>query len=235
MEGTIRRLHCRYRITPGLGSLAPTAVNLDRLVHEQGLTAWAEALEQALGNDETVYVLRNVHARAAVNTAGADPGQRWGNQMARAVIQNIAHDPADGENLMRFDNQAHYVAAFITDLLCGIAWRQWYYGAFTALKDLELPASLDRVLHEHVDLMAVILKYLQDEGMLNLFLQKLDKDTRAWAWSCALGRSPGREGEELLISAALQLVGSLDMAEARLPDAQTILQAFLSSNPQPVD
>src|SRR5215213_4803618 len=116
MEGRIGRLHCRYRVLGTAQGAARLPPRLDQLVRDEVAGHQAEALATALGDDPTVYVLRRVEARPLVLMTGGDGdprlAQRWGERLAGAVVHTIAHDAGDRANLVRFADQADYVAAF---------------------------------------------------------------------------------------------------------------------------
>src|SRR5687767_5304300 len=113
MDGHIGRLNCHYRIAGSGASAGLMATRLDRLAREQVIAAYAAALDAALGDDPTVYVLRRVNFDLTLIAGpGATDGrlaERWGRCMASAVIRRLASDDV---GLVRFADQADYVAHF---------------------------------------------------------------------------------------------------------------------------
>src|SRR5687768_13937919 len=134
MDGYIEHLHCTYRVASTSAATSALPARLDRLVRERLMDAYAAALDQALGDDPAVYVLRQVdYALSLVfdsRATDAELARRWGQRMAGAVVHRIARGDDD---LLRFNNQADYVARFVADLLKDTAWGCWFYGAFAAL------------------------------------------------------------------------------------------------------
>jgi hypothetical protein len=161
VNGRIGRLHCRYRVVGANGSANGVAKRLDRLAQERVARALEDALEQALSSDPTVYVLRKVNAQLGLRLNGELPdtrlAQRWGERLAGAIMLTIARNPDDGANLVRFTNQAEYVARFVMDLLHGKAWSYWYYRAFSSLRHRSTQDILSAVLLDNRDHLPAIL------------------------------------------------------------------------------
>ncbi|HEX6863708.1 MAG TPA: hypothetical protein VF414_12865, partial [Thermoanaerobaculia bacterium] len=186
MDGHIGHLHCRYRVIGPPGSIH-LAERLDRVLRGQLAAPLAEALDQGLGDDPTVYVLRRIDARLTlgVETGVADDllARRWSERLAGAVVRGIAQDPGDGANLVRFADQAEYVARFVVDLLRDRAWDRWYYGAFRHLKERGKAGAAGAVLLAHREHLPAILARLRDEGALDALLALLDREALETLWT----------------------------------------------------
>jgi hypothetical protein len=185
MEARIGHLHHRYRVHGTAPRTAALAARLAADAAERLPHVLADGLAQGLADDRTVYVLRRVRAAIAVRTggsAGGDPVRRWGERLAGAIVESVAHDPGDGENLVRFDDQSHFVASFLADLLNGAAWGRWCYGAFAALRSRESGDVARRVLLDNAAHVPRILGLLERRGMLERLLAALGPAGVADVW-----------------------------------------------------
>ncbi|MCG8353895.1 MAG: hypothetical protein MI924_39525 [Chloroflexales bacterium] len=240
MDSHIGHMHCRYRVIGTHSAAAATADLLDRLARDRVLQAWSDALDQALGDDQAVYVLRWVKARMAVvlddHLTDTQLAQRWGQNLAGAVMRAIASSASDSD-LVRFANQADYVASFVADLLQGLAWQRWFYNPFAALRSLDIAEALRTVLLDNRDYLPVILGALHHRGMLGRLLAVLDDANLQQLWSHGLGAVSIAEPAALrpLFAAALSLLDRLDLwADAR-PASEALFREYLSTHPAPAD
>jgi hypothetical protein len=237
MDGRIGHLHCRYRLIGARGSAGVVTARLDRLAQERVAEALEDALDQALGEDPTVYVLRQVEARLALGVGGvptdARLAQRWGERLAGAVVHSIAHDPNDGINLVRFADQADYVAHFVTDLLRGKAWSPWFYGAFAPLRSRSTGDALRTALLDNREHLPAILSYLHRYDALELLLAALDAATLRLLWSHGLGAyiSPDPEPVRPLFAGALRLMDRLELWARARPAGEALFQAYVANGP----
>ncbi len=241
MDGRIGHLYCRYRVLGTPGSAGLVADRLDRLARSQVAEAWAEALDQILGDDPTVYVLRRVQTGLALNAdralTDAHLAQRWGERLAGAVMRRIAHDPDDGANLVCFADQADYVAHFITDLIEGRAWRRWFYGVFASLRPRSTGDALRAVLVDNGDHLPAILSFLYRYEALEKLLAYLDEATLRWLWSQGLGAyiSAAPETTRPLFARALDLADRLGLWAKPRPQGEALFQAYLATGPPAAD
>src|SRR5215472_9603123 len=129
MDGRIGLLRCRFKLVGG--DQAALRGALERIDRRRVTKAWERGLEAVFGTDPTVYAVRRVSARLSTQVSdgmdGAELARRLGEGLAGAVVRAIADDPSDGSNVIRFDDQADYVARFLVDLLDGRAWSRWCY------------------------------------------------------------------------------------------------------------
>jgi hypothetical protein len=241
VDGRIGHLHCRYRVIGARDAAGAVTAHLDHLAQERVAEVWAAALDQALGDDPAVYVLRRVEARLALGMAGgqddAHLAQRWGERLAGAVVHSIARDPDDGTNLVRFADQADYVAHFVADLLQGRAWNRWFYGAFASLRSHSTPDAMRTVLLDNRDHLLVILSYLHRYGALEKLLAILDEATLRLLWSHGLGAYVGPDAEAMrpLFAGALRLMDRLGLWARARPGSEALFQAYLATGPPPAD
>jgi hypothetical protein len=234
VTGRIGELRCRYRLVGDRQPAAATTRRLDTLVREEVAPALAAALELELGDDPAVYVLRHVTTPAVWHQAqiGSDVAlaRGLGERLAGSVLQAIA-DPGDAANLVRFDDQAGYVAHFLADLLDGVAWDRWYYGAFAHLRTLGIAGAAGRVLHEHRDQLPAILADLRRRNQLERLLAVLDQQTMRLLWPH--GAAADRDRARPLLEAAFQLADWLDLWAGQRPDPGPLLEAYLAGRPRP--
>ena len=235
MNGRVGELRCRYRLVGDRQPAAATTRRLDTLVRDEVAPALAAALERELGDDPAVYVLRHVTTAAAWHQAQirspAELGRHLGERLAGSVLHAIA-DPDDAANLIRFDDQAGYVAHFLADLLDGVAWDRWYYGAFAHLRTLGTAGAAGRVLHEHRDQLPAILADLRRRDQLERLLAVLDQQTMRLLWPHGAAAAD-RDRARPLLEAAFRLADRLDLWAGQRPDPGPLLEAFLAGRPLP--
>ena len=231
MDGRIGHLHCHVLSTrPGA---APTAA-IERVARERVAASLADALEPTLGGDPAVYVLRNLRADLALRAEDcvddAVLARRWGDRLAVGVRRALAHgDDADSE-LVRFADQAEFVARFAGDLAAGSAWDRWFYGAFGELRPLGTGGALRAVLLGHRDLLPAVLAWLERHGTLESVLDALDDATR-----CLLvHRHAEEDAVRPLLSAALRLLHALGRHDPRAVDGEPLLERYLATGPAAV-
>lgn len=243
MDGQIGRLHSRYRVFSARGGDARGAVAswLEDVRRGRLATALSEALEEALGGDEVVYVVRRVRARVGLSlgetATDARIARRWGEQLAGAVVRAIAADTEGGANLMRFETQADYVAHFAAALLSGDAWRHWYFAAFMSLRAPSLGETLRRVLFDNRPHLPEVLALLHTRGQLDALLAALDAPTRRDIWEDGrpeVTRGADPEAVRPLFALALGLVDDIGAWAAARPGKE-LLQSYLETSPPDVD
>ncbi len=246
MDGHIGRLHCRYKVIGPPGSIH-LAERLDRVVRRQLAASLEQALDQGLGDDPTVYVLRRIDARLSLNVerGQADDllARRWSEGLAGAVVRGIASgiacDSGDGANLVRFAGQAEYVASFVVDLLRDRAWDCWYYGAFQNLRSRGKEGAAGAVLLAHREHLPAILARLRDEGALEALLALLNPEALKTLWT-SLGGLPSAASEAArpLFAAAFGLAGRLELWAAAPPSssvAETLLRDWAAAGGSGID
>jgi len=232
MDGRIGQLDCRFHLGGERDVADRLAARLKRVAHEHLPAAYDAALEAALSDDPSVYVLRHVNCALSLalpeSAADADLATRWGERLAGAVVRAIARGDAD---CVRFASQADFVACFAADLLRGDAWGRWYYSAFASLRHLPAPEALRAVLLDQRACLPGVLGALHHLGELETLLQTLDSRALAELWERGL-LPPALEPAEtqLFFASALALIDNLGLwAGARA--GQDALQAYLAARP----
>lgn len=251
MDGRIGHLHCDYRILGNPTAADVLVTRLQRLVCEQLAAHYAAALDQALGNDPAVYVLRQVDFGITLlvtdHMTDLQLAEQWGARMAGVVMRRIAavsvgtinggHNAADVAPLVvRFADQADYVAHFLADLLHGTAWDYWFYGAFADLRGYDLPVVVRTILGKYTDFLPAILGYLQHYGVLTTLLPRLDSQTQHWLWSRVRGDPDIEQAAfQSLLAVAVRLIDQLALWAGPQPTMQALLRAYLATKPSPSD
>ena len=210
MEGRIAHLRSHYRLV-GTQVAAPAVVSrLDRVLREDVMRNYGEALASALAGDDSVYVLRRVKARANIlldaETTDARLAKKWGQHLAATVMRAIARGEDEGGNLVRFENQADYVASFLVALLKGEEQRHWFYSAFAELQTLDKKTAIRRVLLENISHVPAILAYVHRYGELDALIATLDVETKQALWSPESEQRDDLEISRSLFTAAAQFV-----------------------------
>ncbi|HEY0111311.1 MAG TPA: hypothetical protein VGB67_16850 [Fibrella sp.] len=236
MDGWIGRLHCRYRVVSENNSHVARS-RLDRVARDNLSQAWAKALDSALGDDPTVYVLRRVKYQMLLNNrsdmSDVQLARRWGERLSGAVVQTITSDLNDGANLVKFDDQADFVTHFVIDLLRGRAWECWYYGAFTSLRPLGLSAALHTVLQDNREYLPIILGRLYKAGMLESLLTALENASLDLLWRQPAGSSAAVsfEATRPLFDGALRLVDRLGWWKPGRPELNALFDSYARTAP----
>ncbi|HZH31994.1 MAG TPA: hypothetical protein VEY11_14605 [Pyrinomonadaceae bacterium] len=244
MNGRIGHLHNHYRVVGARGTQQEAlAARLERVMREQMAASLEAALNEAFAGDEAVYVLRLMKVTTLLtgihDSTDAGVARRWAEHLAGAVVHSISKDDGDGANLIRFDDQADYVAHFVVALLQGSAWERWYYGAYAPLRALSAPAALREVLLDNRQHVPAILGKLHERGQLDALLAALDEQTRRLLWreDSAAGERAAPDELRPLFAGALQLADQAGLwarGGAR-PDGETLFEVYASGTNCAVD
>lgn len=235
MEGRIAHLRSHYRLGGAQVAAPAIASRLDRVLREEVIRNYGEALECALAGDESVYVLRRVKVRTRMmlsdDVTDAELAKRWGVHLASAVMRAIAKGEDDPGNVVRFEDQADYVAGFIVALLRGTEQTQWFYDSFTAVDGLDKAAALRRVLLDNVSAAPSILAYVHRAGELNSLIAALDEETKRALWSPRSEQCDDLEVGRSLFSTALQFIEKLGGWNGSLRNSDDLFQSYRSTTP----
>ncbi len=210
MDSRIGHLHCRYRLFGDRNQAGAASARLERVARDTRdglLESYAQAIEQVLGDDPTIYVIRHIRHGTAVPLARIDDDRaltrRWADSLAGAVVRTIAGGEHSGNNLIKFRDQAAYVAQFIRDLLADQAWDRWFYGAFRYLREFSVERALYRVLLDNKPYLPYILTELTQRGVLSELLKRLH------GWPLLMFWDLGVRSEALGAAASARLVKEL--------------------------
>ena len=236
MEGRIAHLRSHYRLV-GTRVAAPAVVSrLDRVLREEVMRSYGEALESALAGDDSVYVLRRVKVRANIvldaDTTDEQLAKKWGQHLAATVMRAIARGEDDAGNLVRFENQADYVASFLVALLKREEQRHWFYGKFAELQTLDKKTAIRRVLLENISHVPAILAYVHRYGEIDSLIATLDAETKQALWWPESEQRDDLEISRSLFTTAAQFVQKLGSWTGPPPqDGDEMFRRYWESGP----
>jgi hypothetical protein len=239
VSSRIGRWKCTYRVLETQPQALLAVDALERRVRRTVLDAYEATLEAAFANDPAVYVARRLDVKLAMHVA-AEPNvlalaRGWGTRMGAEATRAISA-ASDSANIIRFEDQADFIAHFLSDLLRDLAWQRWCYGAFVRFRHTPRRHTVLAILREHPLLLASVFRSLASLGSLREVLDLLDEKAAAELWREAV-RPPAREPEPaeflLFIRAALQIVGSLGLWSGSPLDERELLAAFAATRPPP--
>jgi hypothetical protein len=180
---TVGHWRATYLVRDGHPAPHDLQRRLDEAVAGQLAENCGRWLQQVLDpSDPSVWRIRELamNFSADSNLASSDAAaQIWGRQFA-ARIQDILSHEDDSESVLRFPNQAAYVAQFVSDLVAAGAWGKWYYEEFEDL----------RVLSDSQAIRTVILRY---SGRAAEIILQLASTRRLEPVLCSLTESAARE------------------------------------------
>ena len=236
---TIDRLTANYFLPAGAPDPHALQQRLDTLVRQR-LPAELNGRLQPPARDQTaVYRIRRLELDLWVDIAGmsdADIARRWSQLLLRAVTRALLIG-ADTE-VVRFDDPAHFLAAFLTDLLAGRAWsvdKGWVYAEFAPLRGLAVGQIAAYLLSARPELLLPVAHRLHHARQLEPLLRQMTRADIALLWP-ALGW-----GEPTGIASAAQLDALLPRLRpvplqrgGRDALARNLLRLFLAAAiPQP--
>lgn len=232
MSAHIRHLQTQFRIHGPAGDVGLLAARLNRVAHDQLAAVWGRVLDDTLGDDPAVVVLRLVHVKVALAAHDADDAalaRHWARQLNAAVLRELAASEFDA-GAVRFENQAAFVARFLADLVAGHAWQCWWYGAFRHLQPWPVSTVALDTLAEHRYCLPRILARLSADGTLRAVLTALDPAARTWLWQEGLVGRSAPASPRPLFAAALQLVDQMGWWGATAADRDEIFRIFAASD-----
>ncbi len=143
-------------------------------------------------SDETaVYRIRHLQLDLWVDALGMtdrDIAHNWGRLLLHAVTRALLYGgPGD---VMRYDNPAHFLAAFLSDSLNGTAWSRWMYAEFMPLRGLPIGQVTAQLLAPRPELLDRVAEYLRRGRQLERLLQELRPADVALIWQRGLGFDP---------------------------------------------
>ena len=241
MSFHIGRWNCRYRVMDAGPQTALAVEALERGVRRRVLDAYEATLEAAFENDPAVYVVRRAQISIALHV-GPAPNETalaygWGARMGAEIVRAIGGN-ADAANVLRFEDQADYAAHFIADLLRGLAWQRWCYGAFAKYRLAPAKEAILAILIEHPRELAAIFRYLAGLGCLKAVLGLLDDEAASKLWREAVRpevREPASGEFRMFVRAALEIAAALGLGSAQTVDESGLLDAYIATGPRPAD
>jgi hypothetical protein len=224
MEGRIGRLHCRYCISAD--SALPLIARLDEVGRQALASYCARALDGVMQDNRTVWIVRSVTVPFTLNGKAVRDdtilARQWAERITIAVTREVAKG-SDAANVMRFDDQADFVAVFLSDLLRGSAWQLWYYGAFERFRNQPTGAAALGVLLENRDHVPQVLARLARMGSLESLLTVLGPDgvKRIWSQEVKAGTPDARDALRPVFRTAIDLAcqyGAIESLDVTVVD-----------------
>jgi hypothetical protein len=211
LRTTIHHWRCRCRLA-GRAASGSRAKQLERVMREELARSFHAELDQALGDDPRVYLIKQVKLHNILRLPpGAGDEQiahGWGTRLVREVMRQIARG---NYGLLVFPSQADYIAQFLSDLLEGSPWDRWFYRSFAGCRAGSLGESIRCVLVTHAEHLAAILAALQRAGRLERLLAALKPATAAELWSRQTPRDNAGLTLRPFYAAALALIDRLNL------------------------
>ena len=230
---TIANLTANYYVPQGTPDLAALGRRLDRLLQQQLPQAAAGRLQPAPADADAVYRIRQLHVDLWFdNHAMADHElvQRTAALTMRTMTHALLH--AGPNDVMRYDDYAHFVAAFIGDLLEGQAWSRWMYEEFAPLRNLPVGQITAQLLAARPALLLPVARRLnQTQQLAPLILQLQLADIRlllrtGLGFASPPALPPAARRRELLALLAGRL--ELERKTDSVTEARNTLRAYLA-------
>lgn len=190
---TIRRLSNHYRIA-GSGS---ARAGLQRRLDHVCTSLLSDALEGPARDfadpEGPVFKIRKLKLRLWIDMQRRSDGQiaeDWARLLARALHRQLAEGGPD--SVMRYPDQAAFLAAWISALLDGVAQDRWMYDEFAQINDLPVGRALVAGLARHPDHIAATFRALAGQGQRDRLIARLGAQDIAVLWTLWTGAAPRR-------------------------------------------
>lgn len=183
----IRNFTGRYFLPGDAAERWHTQRRLDRVVSTRLPQALNDSLSQTVG-DQVIYRIRNLHVRLWLDeTVAGDSAlaTTWARLLAKAITEAIQNGSAT--NVVRYDSEAHFLAAFLSDLLAGRAWSRWMYDEFRPLQDVPVGRAAALLLSPQPELILPVAARLQTMQVWEKLLRQMDAADLQLIWEEGLG------------------------------------------------
>ncbi len=227
MDHRVGELHvqCSVRGDVAMAAQLPT---LERALCQQLALALGAGLDAAFGQDAAVLVVRELHGSAVLPAGEAVSDVGLVELVCMSTLQameRLLRQPAAAGVVMRFEDEAAFTGSFIADLLAGVAWDRWYYGAFRRFREADTATTIRAVLAGAGVPLPRVLAWLSQRGLLPALLECVPPaEVLRWVGPDAHGGDTpgGAHGGVLLAQAALQLLAVLVPAVSHPSSAQLL-------------
>ncbi|MGK2855668.1 MAG: hypothetical protein ACSLFQ_00535, partial [Thermoanaerobaculia bacterium] len=236
MQPTIGRWRTRYLIA---GEGRDGAARLDASVRARAVEAYAAALDQTFADDPAVWVLRHVRLDLTVVNPSATRetaiATLWGQRSCAAVVDAVVRHADDSALVMRFEDTAAFIAQWIGDLLDGVAWDRWSYGAFSPYRGRSTDDAIRAVLLDNREHLSAVLRRLAALRRVPQLLARTSPATARALWHVAIRDESASESPEsfrVLVHAAIAVGDHLNLWTGDSPGASETLEAWFASSPR---
>jgi hypothetical protein len=144
-------------------------------------TALGAALDVELQHDRSVYVVRSIRCRA-IACLGDRPVQAVARQLSAQILRAARSTTHDAQHVVRFDDEADYLAQFLADSLLGNADGKWYYEPLRGRSHGSTADLVHDVIAERRSNLPDVLGALHARGLLSTVLEQLDEATLGSLW-----------------------------------------------------
>lgn len=185
---TIAGLHANYYLPAGTPDQAAIQARMDRLARERLPVEMTGKLVPLASDENAVYRIHHLRVDLWLDLLGMSDGeiaQRWGTALLAATDHALARGGAT--QVVRYDDHAHFVAAFLGDLLDGQAWSRWVYDEFAPLRGLPAGQIAAHLLAPRPALLIEVAQRLARENRLEPLLHHLDAADVRLIWEQGLG------------------------------------------------
>jgi hypothetical protein len=184
MQIRVGHMHLRHRVAQGSGDSTGVVAAFNRIARVPLAEACEQAFADAIDDDAAVYVVRRIVTRMAVSRhalAQETPlAREWARSISASTVRAIA---ASNDTVVRFANQADFVASFLVEFVRGVAWNRWYFGAFRVYRGLHESAAIAAILDDNREFLWDIFGFLIQRGALDDLLARLGAGGRRAIWS----------------------------------------------------
>lgn len=208
---TIANFEANYHLPQGTPDRMAVKERLDGVAAQLPVVL-KDHLHSPPAEETAVYRIRHIQLDLWLDSAGmtdSEMAQHWGRLLLHAIIQVLLYGGSD--EVVRYNDHAHYLAAFLGDLLDGSAWSRWMYAEFSPLRGLPVGAVAAQLLAPRPELLVPVAEHLHRSQLLERLLQELSPADAALIWQRGLGFGPPEVGwhppEDLLL-AVLQIAGT---------------------------
>jgi hypothetical protein len=178
VKTTIGHLHCEYLIPASHPEPAALRARLDSVAHDYLAGVCSMWLTRLLDPHEpSIWLIRRLDVEVSLNIGGLDlatVAELWGRQLVKAIMRALTSaEQLDPERVMHFPDYNTYLAHFVSDLVAGRAWDQWYYRSFDSLRSLPLSAAIRTVMTREPERIAAVFVLLATQRRLEPVLECL--------------------------------------------------------------
>ncbi|MCA9953100.1 MAG: hypothetical protein KC434_00155 [Anaerolineales bacterium] len=208
---TISNFEANYYLPEGMPDQMLAQKRLDRVLAE--LPAALNGRLRPPASDETaVYRIRHLQLDLWVDALGMadnEVAHNWSRLLLHAVTRALLY--GGPEDVIRYEDHAHFLAAFLGNLLNGTAWSRWMYEEFAPLHGLPVGQVTAQLLAPRPELLGPVAERLQRSGQLERLLQTLQPADVELIWQRGLDfRAPDATWQPPadLLADVLQVMGA---------------------------